>query len=131
MTAWTIQSMEFSRPEYWSGAAFPFSRGSSQPRSPTLQVDSLPAEPQGKPLKHHIMLEIIPGMKSVLLSSTSYWNKEKSYFQDTQVASKAMSLHWWPAWKGWPHTGFRGNHFIAEDGCWPQERKATCPARPA
>ena len=29
--------------------AFPFSRGSSQPRSPVLQVDSLPAEPQGKP----------------------------------------------------------------------------------
>ena len=33
--------------------AFPFSRGSSQPRIeprfPTLQVDSLPAEPQGKP----------------------------------------------------------------------------------
>jgi len=34
--------------------AFPFSRESSQPgiepRSPTLQTDSLPAEPQGKPL---------------------------------------------------------------------------------
>ena len=33
--------------------AFPFSRGSSQPRdrtrSPALQVDSLPAEPPGKP----------------------------------------------------------------------------------
>ena len=31
--------------------AFPFSRGVSQPRdqSPTLQVESLPAEPQGKP----------------------------------------------------------------------------------
>ena len=33
--------------------AFPFSRGSSEsriePRSPTLQEDSLPAEPQGKP----------------------------------------------------------------------------------
>ena len=28
--------------------AFPFSRGSSQSRSPTLQADSLPAEPQGK-----------------------------------------------------------------------------------
>ena len=27
---------------------FPFSRGSSQPRSPALQVDSLPAEPPGK-----------------------------------------------------------------------------------
>ena len=33
--------------------AFPFSRGSSEPeiepRSPTLQTDSLPTEPQGKP----------------------------------------------------------------------------------
>ena len=29
--------------------AFPFSRGSSQRRSPTLQADSLPPEPQGKP----------------------------------------------------------------------------------
>ena len=33
--------------------AFPFSRGSSQPRdkprSPAFQADSLPAEPQGKP----------------------------------------------------------------------------------
>ena len=28
---------------------FPFSRGSSQPKSPTLQVDSLPGEPPGKP----------------------------------------------------------------------------------
>ena len=30
-------------------AAFPFFRGSSQPRSPELQTDSSPAEPQGKP----------------------------------------------------------------------------------
>ena len=29
--------------------AFPFSRGSSQPRSSALQVDSLPVELQGKP----------------------------------------------------------------------------------
>ena len=29
--------------------AFPFSRGSSQPRCPTLQADCLPAELQGKP----------------------------------------------------------------------------------
>ena len=28
----------------------PLSRGSSQPRSPTLQADSLPSEPPGKPL---------------------------------------------------------------------------------
>ena len=31
------------------GVAVPISRGSSQPRSPTLQADSLPAEPHGSP----------------------------------------------------------------------------------
>ena len=48
----TIQSMEFSRPEYWSGEPFPSPRVLPNPgielRSPSLQVDSLPAEPQGK-----------------------------------------------------------------------------------
>ena len=48
-----MQSTEFSRPEYWSGQPFPSpgdlpNRG-IEPRSPTLQADSLPAEPQGKP----------------------------------------------------------------------------------
>ena len=36
------------QPRILEWGAFPFSRGSSQPRSPTLQADSLPAEPQGK-----------------------------------------------------------------------------------
>ena len=45
--------MEFSRPEYWSGQPFP-SPGDLpnlgiEPRSPALQVDSLPSEPLGKP----------------------------------------------------------------------------------
>ena len=52
-TPWTIQSMEFSRPEYWSGKRFPSPRDLCNPgiesRSPELQADSLPAEPQGKP----------------------------------------------------------------------------------
>ena len=52
-TPWTIQSMEFSRPESWSGWPFP-SPGDLpnlgiEARSPALQADSLPAEPQGKP----------------------------------------------------------------------------------
>ena len=51
---WTIQSIEFSRPEYWSGwIPLPSPGDLSNPgiksRSPTLPVDSLPAEPQGKP----------------------------------------------------------------------------------
>ena len=43
----TLQSMEFSRTEYWSGEAFPFSGDLPnpviEPRPPALQVDSLPA----------------------------------------------------------------------------------------
>ena len=54
VTPWTIQSMKFSRPEYWSGQPFPspgdLPKPGIEPRSPTLQVDSLPAEPQGKPI---------------------------------------------------------------------------------
>ena len=45
--------MEFSRPEYWSGYPFPspgdLLNPGIEPRSPALRVDSLPAEPQGKP----------------------------------------------------------------------------------
>ena len=52
-TPWTTQSMEFSRPEYWSGEPFPspgdLPNPGIKPRSPALQADSLPAEPPGKP----------------------------------------------------------------------------------
>ena len=52
-TSWTIQSMEFSRLEYWSGQPFHSLGDLPNPgiesRYPSLQADSLPAEPQGKP----------------------------------------------------------------------------------
>ena len=57
-TPWTVAgqaplSMGFSRQEYWSGLPFPSPRDLPNPgikrRSPSLQEDSLPAEPQGKP----------------------------------------------------------------------------------
>ena len=45
--------MKFSRPEYWSGKPLPSLGGlpnpGMKPRSPSLQADSLIAEPQGKP----------------------------------------------------------------------------------
>ena len=45
-------SMGFSRQEYWSGLLFPspgdLSDPGIEPRSPTLQADSLPTEPPGK-----------------------------------------------------------------------------------
>ena len=47
-------SMDFSRPEYWSGWLFcslvDLPNPKIEPRSPTLQADSLLSEPPGKPL---------------------------------------------------------------------------------
>ena len=44
--------MGFSRPEHWSGQPFPSPENlpnqGIEPRSPTLQANSLPAETQGK-----------------------------------------------------------------------------------
>ena len=58
--------MEFSKPEYWSGYSFPSPRDRPnpwiEPRSPALQVDSLPAEPN------------LPGWKQSLpLLTASYF----------------------------------------------------------
>ena len=51
--------MKFSRQEHWSGLPFPSSGDLPDPgielRSPALQVDSLLAEPQGKPCKAIIL----------------------------------------------------------------------------
>ena len=56
-TPWTIAyqappSMGFSRQEYWSGLPFPspgdLPNPGIEPRSPSLQADSSPAEPPGK-----------------------------------------------------------------------------------
>ena len=52
-TAWIVQSMEFSRPEYWSRWPIPspgdLPNPGIEPGSPALQVDSLPAELPGNP----------------------------------------------------------------------------------
>ena len=49
--------MRFSRQEYWSGEPFPspgdLPNAWIQPKYLALQADSLPSEPQGKPLKDH------------------------------------------------------------------------------
>ena len=58
VTLWTVAhqappSMAFSRQEYWSESPFPspgdLPNPGIKPRSPVLQVASLPAEPKGKP----------------------------------------------------------------------------------
>ena len=58
----TMQSMEFSRLEYWSGWLYPppgdLPNPGIKPRVPALQADSLSAKPQGKTSEVHISIEI-------------------------------------------------------------------------
>ena len=67
------QSMEFSRPEHWRGELFPppgdHPNPGFKPRSPALQVDSLPAEPPGKPKN--------TGVGSLSLLQGSSWPRIK------------------------------------------------------
>ena len=71
---WTIQSMEFSRTEYRSGSPFPslgnLPNPGIQPRSPTLQAHSLPAESKGKPKN--------TGVGSYPFSSRSSWPRNQT-----------------------------------------------------
>ena len=64
-TPWTVAfqaslSMGFSRQGYWSGLPFPSAGGlpnpGIEPGSPTLQANSLPSEPPGKPLAIKLMI---------------------------------------------------------------------------
>ena len=64
---WSCQallSLRFSRQEYWNGLSFPLPKALSNPginpRPPvvtTLQADSLPAEPSGKPMYININIK--------------------------------------------------------------------------
>ena len=53
---WTVQSLEFSKIEYWSGQPFPspgdLPSPEVEPRFPSFQADSLPAEPQREAPKY-------------------------------------------------------------------------------
>ena len=104
-TSWTVArqaplSLGFSRKENWSGLSFPYPgdlpNPGIEPRSPSLQVDSLPSEPTGKSrmlwssLNHclTVLLSIILALTVQRLpprdsSSESFWFKlrgEKTFF---------------------------------------------------
>ena len=95
-TPWTIWSMEFPRPEYWSGEPFPspahLPNPGIEPRSLALQVDSLPAESPGKPTelphdqasllsytqeswKHVFTQKPIQMFTATLLTAAKTWNQ--------------------------------------------------------
>ena len=69
------KSLEFSRPQYWSGKPFPspgdLPNPGIEPRSPTLQADSLPAEPQGKP--ENTGVGSLSLLQQIFLTQESNW----------------------------------------------------------
>ena len=80
-TPWTIAhqvppSMGFCRQEYWSGLPCPppgdLPNPGIKPRSPTLQADSLQAEPQGKPLCSREDVKIV-GPNNSVNGIIRYW----------------------------------------------------------
>ena len=90
-TPWTIQSMEFSRPEYSSGWLLPFPGDLPNPgiesRSPTLQVDSLPAE--GSP-------RILEWVASPLSSGSSW---PRNQIGVSCIAGRFFTSWWVPSFQ--------------------------------
>ena len=90
-TPWTIQFMEFSRPEYWGGWPFPspgcLPNSGIKPRSPTLQADSSPAEPPGKPYTllstWQMLTHLIP---------VTQWSKDSYLHFSDKVRHKKLRL---------------------------------------
>ena len=99
VTPWTIapqapRSMEFSRQEYWSGLPCP-SPGDLpdpeiKPGSSTLQADSLPSEPPGKPNKVAIICYLL--FKGNIIKNTT--ESGLGIFNDsTIICGHAEILH--------------------------------------
>ena len=67
--------MGFSRLEYWNGSPFPFPgdlpNPGIEPRSPALEEDSLPAEPQGKLKKTG--MSCLSLLQGIFLTQESNW----------------------------------------------------------
>ena len=78
-TSWTIACqaplpMDFSRQEYWSGYLFPspgdLPNPGIKPRCSSLQADSLPSEPPGKPRDLWLLLLLLSHFSRVRLCAT-------------------------------------------------------------
>ena len=63
-------SMEFFRQEYWSGLPCPPPRDlpdpRTEPRSPALEVGSLPSEPPGKPSETWLDAKVVKVREDIL-----------------------------------------------------------------
>ena len=73
-------SMGFSRQGYWNGLPFPspgdLPNPGTEPRSPTLQADTLPSEPRGKP-QGNLLSERIVGIICTSCFNTLFFRVRK------------------------------------------------------
>ena len=127
VTPWTVAhqpplSMDFSRQEYWSGLPFPspgdLLNPGIEPRSPTLQVDSLPTGLSGKPFiqpqkewniatcsnidrprKNYTYWSKSNRKRQILYDITYMWNQKKNttnkliYKTETDSQTKKTNLY--------------------------------------
>ena len=105
---YTVHGILQARKLEW--VAFPFSRGSSnpgiEPKSPTLQADSLTAEPQGKPKNTRVGSLSLP--QRIFLTQELNWNLLHSRWMFYQLSYQARASG--KAWVNdyeviyeWPH----------------------------
>ena len=126
-TPWTAAhqappSMGFSRQEYWSGLPFP-SPGDLldpgiQPRSPALQVDSLPLSHQGSPRStnqatNKAISETQKRWNEFLTSAVKQWTPYSSTVPTIKISAYNF-IQWEEENKGHMKTGFQA--------IWPECR---------
>ena len=101
-----LDCIEFSRILEW--IAFPFSRGSSQPRSPAIQADSFPAESWGKPKNTGVgSLSLLHGIFPTQESNWSFLHcRQILYQQNCEGSPGSMCINpltplQLPSWAYW------------------------------
>ena len=114
-TPWTVQYMEFSSLEYWSGKPFPspgdLLNPGIKPRSPTLQADSLPAEPQRSPgilewlaypfFSRSSQPRNRPGLSCIAGRFFTNWAIQEAWGTQRGIVLRARGEEGGRGWEGW------------------------------
>ena len=93
--------MDFSRPEYQRGHPFPspgnLPNPGIKPRCPTLQADSLPAEPQGK--SKNTRMGNLSLLQRIFLTQESNWGLLHCRWILHQLSYQGSPMEYYPAIK--------------------------------
>ena len=111
----TVHGISQARILEW--VAFPFSRESPQPRSPILQADSLPAEPQDPasspgsgrsageeidyPLQYYwasLIAQLVKNMPAMQEIVVRFLGQEDPLEKGLATYSSILGLPWWLRW---------------------------------